>query len=138
MRALPVFVVGLSVLLAGGCGSGSGTPAEDEVRSAWRTAADAVADGSATSFCSLVSAEGKREIARRTGGLDCESAVRLLGSRLSATDKDAIRSAEITEIEVRGDDATVSYESSGALAEVGFTGRTTMRKVGGRWLLSGL
>ena len=136
MRALPALVVGLSVLLAGGCGSGAS--AEGEVRSAWRTAANAVADGSATDFCSLVSAEGQREIARRTGGLDCESAVRLLGSRLSASDKSAIRGAEITKIEVRGDDATVSYESSGALAEVGLTGRTTMRKVGGRWLLSGL
>jgi hypothetical protein len=136
MRALSVLVMGLSVLLAGGCGSRDS--AEGEVRSAWQAAADAVADGNATRFCSLVSAEGKREIARRTGGLECESAVRLLGSRLSAREMTSIRGAEITKIDLRGENATVSYESSGALAKVGFTGRTTMRKVGEQWMLSGL
>ena len=136
MRALPVLVAVLVVSLTGGCGGGDS--AEDEVRSAWGAAARAVADGSATEFCSLVSAEGKREIARRTGGLECESAVRLLGARLGAGEKDAIRDAEITKIDVRGDDATVSYESSGALSKVGFTGRTSMRKVDEQWLLSGL
>jgi hypothetical protein len=136
MRALSVLVVGLVVLLTGGCGGGKS--AEDEVRSAWVAAAHAVADGNATRFCSLVSAEGKREIARRTGGLGCESAVRLLGSRLSAGDMNTIRGAEITNVDIHGDAATVSYQSSGALAKVGFTGRTSMRKVGERWLLSGL
>lgn len=136
MRAFSVVVAVLVVMLAGGCGGGDS--AEDDVRSAWVAAAHAVADGSATRFCSLVSEEGRREIARRTGGLECESAVRLLGARLGREDEDAIRGAEITKIDVRGDDATVSYESSSALSKVGFTGRTSMRKVDERWLLSGL
>lgn len=136
MCAFSVVVVVLVVLLAGGCGGGDS--AEDEVRSRWVAAAHAVADGGATEFCSLVSAEGKREIARRTGGMECESAVRLLGARLGAEDKDAIRGAEITKIDLRGDNATVSYKSSSALSKVGFTGRTSMRKVDEQWMLSGL
>ena len=136
MRPIALCVLVLVGLPAGGCGGGGS--AEDEVRSAWNAAAHAVATGDATRFCELVSAEGKREIARRTGGLECESAVRLLGARLGAGDKDAIRGAEVTKIEVRGDAATVNYESSGALAKVGFTGRTSMLEVDGRWLLSGL
>jgi hypothetical protein len=133
MRAL---VVACLVLVMGACGGGES--AEDEVRAAWESASHAVADGNATRFCELVSAEGREEIAARTGGLDCESAVRLLASRLDGPDKDTIRAAEITGVEVRGDDATVSYETSAALSEVGFTGRTSMRRIDDRWLLRGV
>jgi hypothetical protein len=86
----------------------------------WETAAKAVAEGNATEFCALVSAEGRREIATRTGGLGCETAVRLLASRLNTHDRDVIRTTEITQVEVQGDEAIVEYATTDALAEVGF------------------
>jgi hypothetical protein len=136
MRTLAVVVVGVLVLLVGGA-CGGGKSAEDDVRAAWSDAAHAIADGNATAFCALVSDEGKREIEQRAG-MECEDAVRVLASRLGAADKDTVRGAEITKVEVDGDEATVIYESSSALARVGLTGRTTMRKVDGRWLLRGV
>ena len=135
MRTLCPVALALLALVASGCG---GSSAEDDVRAAWEAAADAAADGNATEFCALVSSEGRDEIAARTGGLECESAVRLLASRLSTREKDEIRATEITAVEVQGDAATVTYEASGALAEVGFTGRTSMRRVDDRWVLQGI
>ena len=122
------------LLLAGGCGGGA---APDDIRSAWEAASHAVAAGDATGFCTMVTVEGRRMIGRMTK-LSCEDAVRLLSSRLNPADKSAIRAARITEIEVDGDAATVTYEVSAALAKVGFTGHTAMSRVGGHWLLRGV
>ena len=132
MRAISMLILGTLALLVGGCGGASD---EDEVRSAWEAAAQAVADANATDFCALVSDEGKTEIAQRAGGLSCESAVRLLASQLAARDKEAIRRAKITNVDVQGDEATVTYATSASLAKVGFTGGTAMRRVDGHWLL---
>lgn len=117
-----------------GCGGGS---AEDDVRAAWNAASEAVAAGSATDFCGMVSAEGKDVITDRTG-MTCEDAIRLLASRLSAEDKTRIEDAVIEQVDVSGDEATVRYESNAALAGIGFTGRTSMVRVDGRWLLRGI
>jgi hypothetical protein len=135
MRTTCRLATAFLLLAASGCGNGGS--AEDDVRAAWETAAKAVAEGNATEFCTLVSAEGREEIAARTGGLECESAVRLLASRLNARDKDGIRTTEITKVEVQGDEATVSYATTDALAKVGFTGRTSMQRIDERWLLRG-
>jgi hypothetical protein len=121
-------------LLAAGCGGGS---AQDDVRSAWEEASHAAAGGDASHFCSLVTAEGKRTIVTRAK-LSCEDGVRLLSSQLSSSDKAAIRGAKITQVEVHGDDATVTYAVSPALTKVGFTGVTRLQKVDGRWLLRGI
>jgi hypothetical protein len=134
-RALPVaVVVALLCLSLPACGGQSG---EDEVRAAWRKASQALASGSATDFCGLVSADGKETIKERAG-LSCEDAIRLLGSQLGPGDRTRIRDAEIVRVDVSGDEATVRYESSPALAKVGFTGRTSMVRVDGRWLLRGV
>jgi hypothetical protein len=124
----------LVMLVAAGCGGS----AEDDVRAAWEAAARAVANGNATEFCALVSTAGREEIASRTGGLECESAVRLLAARLTPGEKEQIRATEIANVEVDGDAATVSYEASGALADVGFTGVTSLRRIDERWLLEGI
>jgi hypothetical protein len=132
MRSVCLLLV---MLVVGSCGGGS---AEDDVRASWEAAARAVADGNATEFCALVSAAGREEIAGRTGGLECESAVRLLAARLTPGEKEQIRATEIANVEVDGDAATVSYEASGALADVGFTGLTSLRRIDERWLLEGI
>jgi hypothetical protein len=132
MRSVCLLLV---VLVAAGCGGGS---ADDDVRAAWETAANAVADGNATEFCALVSVAGRDQIAARTGGLQCESAVRLLAARLTPREKEQIRATEIANVEVAGDAATVSYQTSGALTAVGFTGRTSLRRIDERWLLEGI
>jgi hypothetical protein len=133
MRTVCTLALALALVACGG-----GTSPEDEARAVWETAAKAVAEGNATEFCALVSAEGRREIATRTGGLGCESAVRLLASRLNTHDRDVIRTTEITQVEVQGDEAIVEYATTDALAEVGFTGRTSMQRIDERWLLRGV
>jgi hypothetical protein len=133
-RSALVVAVALAALPAAGCG---GAPAEDEVRSAWKGAASAAAAGDATEFCERVSAEGRDTLAERLG-VSCEDAIRLLAPRLDARDRRAIEDAEITSVEVSGDEATVRYESTAALAKLGFTGRTTMIRVDDRWLLEGV
>lgn len=129
-------MVGALVFVAGG-GACGGEPAEEQVRSAWESASHAAADGRATEFCAMVSAEGRQEIATRAG-MACEDAVRLLASRLGASERAAVRAAKVTRVEVRGDEASVTYRSSAALAELGFTGRTSLRRIDGRWMLRGV
>ena len=70
--------------------------------------------------------------------MSCEDAIRLAGSQLDAEDKARIRDAAIVRVDVSGDEATVRYESNAALTKVGFTGRTSMVRVDGRWLLRGV
>lgn len=135
MRRRFIVVVGVTVAVAG-CGGG-GNASSDAVRSTWRTAAAAVAGGDATGFCKLVTSAGKQAITSQTS-LPCEDSVRLLGSRLTAADRTAIRNAKITKVEVRGDNATVSYVTRPSLAAVGFTGRTSLHRSDGRWLLVGV
>jgi hypothetical protein len=131
--AIVIVLVALVSLPAGACG---GESAEEEVRSAWEAAAGAAAAGDATTFCDLVSTEGRETISSRVG-LGCEDAIRLLASQLEAGEKAAIEAAEITAVDLDGDVATVRYESSAALAKLGFSGRTSMARVDDRWLLQG-
>jgi hypothetical protein len=129
-------VVAATVAAVVGCGAG-GNASPDAVRSAWRTAAAAAAGGDGTGFCELVTSAGKQAITSQTN-LPCEDSVRLLGARLTAADKAAIRDAKITKVQVHGDDATVSYVTTRSLAAVGFTGRTSLHRSDGRWLLVGV
>jgi hypothetical protein len=133
-RRTAAAVVALAAAPLSACG---GEASEDEVRAAWEEAADAIAAGSATDFCALVSAEGKEAITERAG-LSCEDAIRLVATQLGAEDKARIRVAEIVQVDVSGDEATVRYESDAALARVGLTGRTSLVRVDGRWLLRGI
>lgn len=131
-------------LLACGCGGDEGdktttspspTP-EQQVRAAWRVAAVAAASGNGAGFCPRVSVAGRAKLTAATQ-LPCEDAVRLLGARLTPADRQAITAARITAVSVTGDDAVVRYVTTPALADLGFTGRTELRRVGGRWLLQG-
>jgi hypothetical protein len=130
-------IAALAVVLTAAPGCGGDGGAEGDVRAAWQTAADAVAEGSATDFCARVSDTGKDAIASRVG-IACEDAVRLLASRLAAADRAAIADAEITAVDLDGDRATVEYRTTPGLARVGFTGRTTLVRVDGHWLLEGI
>ena len=136
MRASCAIAVSTAFLLAAGCG-GSGSSSSDQVRSTWKDAAAAAAAGDGTRFCALVTSSGKQAITSRTS-LPCEDSVRLLGSRLSTADKAAIRDATITKVTVRGDDATVTYVMDASLAKLGFTGRTSLHRSSGHWLLLGV
>ena len=60
LRRLPV--AGLVALVCVSLPACGGESAEAEVRAAWEEASQALAAGSATNFCGLVSAEGKEAI----------------------------------------------------------------------------
>jgi hypothetical protein len=137
MRLRWAIVVATAILVVTGCGGGGDASSSGEVRSAWRDAAAAAAAGDGTRFCALVTTAGRQTITSQTS-LPCEDSVRLLGSRLSATDKAAIRDAKITDITVHGDDATVTYVMDASLAKLGFTGRTSLHRSSGHWLLIGV
>ena len=109
---------------------------EQQVTATWRAAATAAAAGNGAGFCPRVSPAGQAKLAAATQ-LPCEDAVRLLGSRLTPADRAAITGAQITGVTVTGDTAVVRYTSVPALARLGFTGRTTLERVGGVWLLRG-
>ncbi len=136
---LPSFAVtaALALAFAAGCGGGSTSSPSDAVTSTWKKAANAAVDGQGTTFCALATEAGRQKITARTQ-LPCEDSVRLLASRLSATDKAAIHAAKITKVTVNGNDATVTYATTPTLAALGFTGRTVLVKSGGHWLLVGI
>ncbi len=126
----------LALAFASGCGGTSTSPA-DSVRSTWKKAATAAVDGQGTAFCALATDAGKQKITARTQ-LPCEDSIRLLASRLSSADKAVIHDAKITKVTVNGNDAVVTYATTPTLAGLGFTGRTTLVKSGGNWLLVGI
>ena len=126
-----------ALLLAAGCGGGGKTSDADSVKATWTKAATAAVDGQGTTFCELVTDAGKAQITSRTQ-LPCEDSIRLLASQLSVADKAKIKDAQITKVSVAGDKATVTYATTPTLATLGFTGRTTLSRSGGDWLLVGI
>jgi hypothetical protein len=125
-----------------GCG-GDDKPAkppptpEQQVRQTWRGAATAAAAGDGTAFCARVSPAGRARITAQTQ-LPCEDTIRLLASRLSDADRRAVLGARITAVTVTGDQAVVRYVTTPTLSKLGFTGRTTLTRSGGQWLLQGI
>ncbi len=136
-RALPVLAAAALAVTLAGCGGGSSSSPSDAVKTTWKQAATAAVDGQGTAFCSHVTAAGKAKITARTQ-LPCEDSIRLLASRLSAADKAVIHDAKITKVTVNGNDAVVTFATTPTLAALGFTGRTTLVKSGGHWLLVGI
>ena len=110
---------------------------EQQVREAWRGAADAAAAGDGAAFCARVSPAGRDKLLAQTQ-LPCEDTIRLLSSRLTDADRRAVREARITAVTVTGDRALVRYTTTPALADLGFTGRTSLTRSGGQWLLLGI
>ena len=140
-RAALVLPLACLALLPGCGGDDEATPPaptpEQQVRTVWRGAANAAASGDGTAFCAAVAPAGKVKLTARTQ-LRCEDTITLLSSRLSPADRQAILSAQVTAVTVTGDRAIVRYETTPTLAELGFTGRTSLTKSGGQWLLLGI
>jgi hypothetical protein len=109
---------------------------EQQVGATWRTAAVAAATGNGDSFCPRLTTDARAQITAATK-LPCADAIRLLGSRLTPADRKAIAEAPLTAVTITGDTAVVRYKPVSSLSPLGFTGRTTLQQVGGRWLLSG-
>lgn len=142
LRHATIALTAACVLVAAGCG-GDEQPAapppspEQQVREAWRGAARAAADGDGAGFCDRVAPAGKDKLLARTM-LPCEDTIRLLASRLTEADRQAVLGAQITAVTVTGDRALVRYETTPTLSKLGFTGRTSLTKAGGQWLLLGI
>jgi len=129
------------LLLLAGCG-GEDRPApppspEQQVRAAWRAAATAAATGDGDTFCARVTASGRAELTERTQ-LRCEDAITLLAARLTAEDRRQVLGAPVRSVTITGDRALVRYETTARLARLGFTGRTSLTRSGGQWLLQGI
>lgn len=132
----------VSVLALQACGGGDEPAAppptpEQQVRTTWRSAAKAAADGDGAAFCAAVAPAGRAKLAAQTQ-LPCEDTIRLLSSRLTDADRAAVLGARITAVTVTGDRAVVRYETTPTLSKLGFTGRTSLTKSGAQWLLLGI
>ncbi len=141
-RRLAIGGLAACLLLPAGCG-GDDEPAapppspEQQVREVWRAAANAAAAGDGAAFCDRVAPAGKDKLLAQTQ-LPCEDTIRLLSSRLTDADRRAVRGAQITAVTVTGERALVRYTTTPALSELGFTGRTSLTRSGGQWLLLGI
>lgn len=141
-RHLALGALAACLLVSAGCG-GDDEPAapppspEQQVREVWRSAANAVAAGDGAAVCDRVAPAGKDKLLARTQ-LPCEDAIRLLASRLTDADRRAVLGARVTAVTVTGDRALVRYETTPTLAKLGFTGRTSLTRSGGQWLLLGI
>ncbi len=138
---LVVLALGGAAVAVPACGDDDSPPkpeptSEQQVRTIWRTAATAAAAGNGNAFCPSLTTDAQAQITAATK-LECLDAIRLLGSRLTAADRKAVAAAPITAVTITGDTAVVRYEPVPSLAPLGFTGRTRLQQVGGRWLLSG-
>ncbi len=131
-------VLATLALLLASCGGEEPEPSpQDQVRTAWRAAADEAAGGDGEALCARITTAGQDRIAAQTQ-LPCADSVRVIASRLTDADRASIRDAQITSVTVAGDTAVVTYTGTPALAKVGFTGRTRFTKSGDQWLLAGI
>jgi hypothetical protein len=126
----------VTIMLAG-CGGGAsrGNGRESDAASArtvWRKAITAVAKGDPAA-CSYFAHATLRALRSETG-LSCREFVRQAGLLITPADEAAIARVRPT-VRVHGDRAEVRYKVSPALAKVGLSGGTVMKKSGGRWLI---
>ena len=140
----PVAALVAALTLLAGCGGGGGDTTattappspEAQVRATWDRAVAAALAGDGARFCAMATPAAQATIARRVG-LTCADAIRLLQVRLRPADRAAIRAAA-PQVTVTGDRAVVRYTTTPALAELGFTGRTRLRRTGTTWRLQGI
>lgn len=132
-RACAAAAVAGSALLAA-CGAGSGDTAS--VKQAVTTYLRAVADGDGTKACSQLTTSEAVQFAAYVAQQDpqvdsssCASAVSALSGSLGGDGAAKLRDATIDNVNVSGDSATAQV--------VGGTTKPQLRKVGGRWYISG-
>lgn len=125
----------------GGCGDDEPPappppPPEAQARATWQRAMDAALAGDGETFCALATPGARAELTARTE-LPCPDAIRVLQVRLTARDRAVLRAAAPT-VTVTGERAVVRYQTTPALAKVGFTGRTRLERAAGAWRLQGI
>lgn len=62
----------------------------------------------------------------------------MLASRLTEADRRHVLRAPVRSVTITGDRALVRYETTARLQKLGFTGRTSLTRSGGQWLLLGI
>jgi hypothetical protein len=131
MRTIPV-ALAASLLLIAGCGGGS---PRDAVSSDWHAAAVAMADGDGKTACSHFTQAVSGTLSS-SSGLSCADAVKDLAAPLTTSDRDGVKAAKATVVTLAGANATVAYPLTPGLRKLGFTGRSRLARVGGRWLIA--
>jgi len=69
-------------------------------------------------------------------GESCQAAVRQLAAPLTPADRDGVRRATVTDLEISGDRATISYRLTPGLRKLQFRGQSRLVESGGRWLIA--
>jgi hypothetical protein len=127
-----VLVVAAACSLCGCGGSGDGDAAKNVVK----TYFSALADADGARACSQLDSAEQRLIldqvqtrAPKVGAKTCADALTALGEQLPEAAKDKLRTAELSDVSIDGDAATVTIK--------GATSDAKLTKSGGRWLISG-
>jgi hypothetical protein len=117
----------------GACGGGGSD--EDDVKKAVNGVYDALASKNPEKVCDSLSKEGKEQIVRTTGRsgkrMSCTSVFELGFTFAGDAFKDA-RDAEVTDVQVDGDEATATVKFKGK------TGDVSLVKEDGDWKLDDL
>lgn len=122
-----VLVLGLAA-----CGQND----EDKIRETVEAYFSALADGDGPAACDELTTNARTELVQLgaeagVGTIDCEEIADDLSSLIGESDANTLRNAEITEIEINGDEATATVE--------GATAEPTLVKSGADWQIdSGL
>lgn len=132
MRLASAAVVASLTVAVAGCGGGS---PRDVVSSDWHAAAVAMANGDGQAACSHFTPAVSGTLSSSSGA-SCPDAVKDLAAPLSSSDRNGVKAVKATVVSLAGANAAVVYPLTSGLRKLGFTGRSRLVRVGGRWLIA--
>jgi hypothetical protein len=131
-RALGAVLIAL-VLTASGCGGKSDSEA---ARAAVTGFTKAFGKGDGAKACKLLTPAARDAFLKRvkvlTGTSDCAKALKGVHDAAGRQVTDAFEAAKVSDVEIKGSNATAKVTASGASTTVG------LKKQGDKWLLTGV
>jgi hypothetical protein len=135
MRSASLALLAVAAFVAGGCGGGDASKAEDTVS----TAVSGLAEGDAKQVCDQLTVPAQRRLlvllADNPLGFpdikatNCLDAVTKLHAKLTQVQRNVLVDGEVEKAKVTGDKATVHVTGAGMTAN--------LQKINGKWMITG-
>jgi hypothetical protein len=101
-------LVGSLAVLVVGCGGGAGVGGDRaKIEQTLQRDFTAIANGDGGTACALATPSGQAKLEKAVPGASCEQIVSLVAQRLPQRIKHALRTAQIKQVTIKGDTATV-------------------------------